>query len=133
MTQRRTDSRNRWRNKVVSFRMSPQEADLLDMFVKISGLSKQDYITSRVLQRRITVNGNPRTYKALKDLLTQVLYELRRLEAVTPDNDELILLTDRPPCMGLKTSDIPASRPFTPRSFWKRACCRVCRARLPLS
>ncbi len=95
MTQRRTDSRNRWRNKVVSFRMSPQEADLLDMFVKISGLSKQDYITSRVLQRRITVNGNPRTYKALKDLLTQVLYELRRLEAVTPDNDELILLTDR--------------------------------------
>ena len=75
--------------------MSPQEADLLDMFVKISGLSKQDYITSHVLQRRIAVNGNPRTYKALKDLLTQVLYELRRLEAVTPDNDELLLLTDR--------------------------------------
>ena len=28
---------NRWRNRQVAFRLSPEEADLLDSFVKISG------------------------------------------------------------------------------------------------
>ena len=68
---------------------------MLDMLVKMSGYSKQDYIISRLLQRDITVNGNPRTYKALKDLLLQVLDELRRLETVTSDNNELLALIDQ--------------------------------------
>ena len=68
---------------------------MLDMLVKMSGYSKQDYIISRLLQRDITVNGNPRTYKALKDLLLQVLDELRRLETVTSNNNELLALIDQ--------------------------------------
>ena len=85
MTKKRKDEHNRWRNKTVSFRMSPQEAAMLDMLVSVSGYTKQDYIISRLLQRDIVVNGNPRTYKALKDLLVQVLDELHRIESATPD------------------------------------------------
>lgn len=95
MTQRRTDVRNRWRNKTIGFRMSTQEAEMLDMLVKVSGYTKQDYIISRLLQRDIVVNGNPRTYKALKDLLMQVLDELHRLETVSSDNVELMELIDQ--------------------------------------
>ena len=67
---------------------------MLDMLVRVSGYTKQDYIISRLLQRDIVVNGNPRTYKALKDLLVQVLDELHRIESITPDSEELLEVID---------------------------------------
>ena len=44
MSERRCDTKNRWRNVVVAFRMSPQEAEDLNVKVALSGLSKQDYL-----------------------------------------------------------------------------------------
>ncbi|MBE6026664.1 MAG: hypothetical protein E7229_07115 [Clostridiales bacterium] len=90
MSNKNLDNRNRWRNKTVSFRMSPGEAATLDNFVKISGLSKQDYLCSRALQRQITVMGNPRVYKALRDSLSDVLDELKRISSGGEVPDELI-------------------------------------------
>lgn len=55
MSAKNRDEYNRWRNKTVAFRMSPEEAKLLDEFVKLSGLNKQDYLISRVLQREVVV------------------------------------------------------------------------------
>ena len=39
------DCCNRWRNRTVSFRMSPEEDVLLDSMVRLSGMTKQDYIS----------------------------------------------------------------------------------------
>ena len=69
--------------------MSPEENEQLAQFVKLSGYTKQDYIISRLLQRDIVVKGNPRTYKALRDQLADVLAELKRLESVSDEQDEL--------------------------------------------
>ena len=44
MSEKRLDAKNRWRNVVVAFRMSPEEAQELNVKVSLSGLSKQDYI-----------------------------------------------------------------------------------------
>ena len=52
---------------------------MLDTYVRLSGLTKQDYITRRLLNRDIVVQGNPRVYKALRDQLAAVLGELRRI------------------------------------------------------
>ena len=38
----------------------------------------------------MVVQGNPRVYKALRDQLTAVLDELRRIEAGSSVNDELL-------------------------------------------
>ena len=80
MSAKNLDNRNRWRNRQVAFRLSPEEADLLDTYVRLSGLTKQDYITRRLLNRDIVVQGNPKVYKALRDQLAAVLGELRRVE-----------------------------------------------------
>ena len=45
MSAKAKDDHNRWRNKTVAFRMSPEEANQLDAFVQMSGLPKQDYQT----------------------------------------------------------------------------------------
>ena len=49
--------------------------------MQLSGLTKQDYITRRLLCREIVVQGNPRVYKALRNELNSVLEELKRIEA----------------------------------------------------
>ena len=49
------DQQGRWRNKVVAFRMSPEEDEVLEAKVKLSGLTKQEYIIRRLTDREITV------------------------------------------------------------------------------
>ena len=90
MSAKNLDNHNRWRNRQVAFRLSPEEADLLDTYVRLSGLTKQDYITRRLLDRAVVVQGNPRVYKALRDQLAAVLGELRRMEARGGVDDELL-------------------------------------------
>ena len=90
MSLKNRDNHNRWRNKTVAFRVSPEEDAQLETFVKLSGLTKQDYITRRLLCRDVVVQGNPRVYKALRDQLAAVLEELKRIEAGTGVNDELL-------------------------------------------
>ena len=90
MSAKNLDNHNRWRNKTVAFRVSPEENEQLEIAVRLSGLTKQDYITRRLLNRDIVVQGNPRVYKALRDQLAAVLEELRRMEAGGGMDDELL-------------------------------------------
>ena len=90
MSLKNRDNRNRWRNKTVAFRVSPEEDEQLETYVKLSGLTKQDYITRRLLCRDVVVQGNPRVYKALRNEFAAVLDELRRIEAGAGVDDELL-------------------------------------------
>lgn len=90
MSAKNLDNHNRWRNKTVAFRVSAEEDLQLETFVKISGLTKQDYITRRLLCKDVVVQGNPRVFKALRDQFAAVLDELRRIEAGEGVNDELM-------------------------------------------
>ena len=89
MSLKNRDNHNRWRNKTVAFRVSPEEDTQIEAFVKLSGLTKQDYITRRLTCKDVVVQGHPRVYKALRDQLAAVLDELRRIEA-GGINDELL-------------------------------------------
>ena len=62
----------------------------LNFAVKLSGHTKQDFLISRVLNRNIIVQGNPKVYKALKTQLALVLDELKRIEAGAGVDDELL-------------------------------------------
>lgn len=75
------DRQGRWRNKIVAFRVSPEEDEQLEIAVRLSGLTKQDYIVRRLQEKEIVMVGNPRVYKALKNELEKVLEQLERIEA----------------------------------------------------
>ena len=81
MSRKVMDCCNRWRSKTVSFRMSPEEDALLDSMVRLSGMTKQDYMIARLLQKEIVVQGNPRVYKALRHQLEALLLELRQIKS----------------------------------------------------
>lgn len=86
-----SDNKNRLKNITVAFRMSESERNELNMRVKLSGLSKQDYLTNRTLQRDIIVIGNPRVYKALRDKIAEILDELKILQSGYELNAELLI------------------------------------------
>lgn len=90
MSLKNLDRKNRWRNKTVAFRVSPEEDAQIETAVRLSGLTKQDYITRRLLERDVVVQGNPRVYKALRNELATVLDELKRVEAGSGVDDELL-------------------------------------------
>ncbi|MGI6029512.1 MAG: plasmid mobilization protein [Candidatus Heteroscillospira sp.] len=90
MSAKNLDNHNRWRNRTVAFRVSDEENAQIDLAVKLTGLTKQDYITRRLLCKDVVVQGNPRVYKALRDQFTAVLDELRRIEAGADVDDELL-------------------------------------------
>ena len=62
--EKNVDSKGRWRNRNVGFRVSEEEAKLLDDLVELSGLAKQDYIV-----RRHIVGGTYRTLISVKSSL----------------------------------------------------------------
>ena len=90
MSAKNYDNHNRWRNKTVAFRVSAEEDLQLETYVSMSGLTKQDYITRRLLCKDVVVQGNPRVFKALRNQFNAVLEELRRIEAGAGVDDELM-------------------------------------------
>lgn len=88
------DTKGRWRNRNVGFQVSEEEAKLLDDLVELSGLVKQDYILRRLLNREVVVQGNPKVFKALKHQMAQIYEELKRLESVSDDNEELLIAVE---------------------------------------
>lgn len=83
------DYQGRWRSKTVAFRVSEEEGKLLDDCVKLSGLTKQDYIIRKLLNREVVVLGNPRVYKALRNQMSEIYEHLQKLGQCGEISEEL--------------------------------------------
>ena len=81
MSHKSLDKQGRWRSHTIAFRISAEENADLNRRVKLSGLTKQDYIIRRIQERDVIVQGNPRVHKALRNHLIEVLEELQRIES----------------------------------------------------
>ena len=95
MSLKNRDEHNRWRNHTVGFRVSPEENELLNRVVALSGLPKQEYCYRRCMNRDVIVQGNPRVYKALKNELAAVFQELQRIESGSDVDDELLNIIEQ--------------------------------------
>lgn len=55
MSEKKLDTHERHRSKTIAFRMSKEEAELLDQLVAVSGMTKQDYIISKLSDATVKV------------------------------------------------------------------------------
>lgn len=90
MSAKNLDNHGRWRSKTIAFRVSPEEDAQIEVAVQLSGLTKQDYITAKLLDRTVAVQGNCKVHRAVIDRLKDVLDELVRIENGGNINDELM-------------------------------------------
>ena len=90
MSEKNRDTKGRWRNRTIAFHVSPEEWDKIDEAVKLSGMTKQDYIISKLLDRSVVVQKSPRTYKALRDRMEDIYNELLRIKSGDSCSEELL-------------------------------------------
>ena len=89
MSEMNLDQHGRRRNVTIAFRGSPEEAKLIDAQVAMSGMTKQDYLTARLLNRKVTVVPSSRLQKALREHIDAAYRELRRIRDGTGVSPEL--------------------------------------------
>lgn len=90
MSHKNLDQKGRIRSITVGFRMSPEESDLLNRRVSLSGLTKQDYIIKSLLDNEITVLGSPYVFRSLHDELERFI-ELYGTD-ISSDDEEIMKL-----------------------------------------
>lgn len=90
MSEKNLDNKKRWRSLTVAFRVSPQENDTINMMVKTSGMTKQDYCVKRLLQEDVIIHPNVRVQKYLKDYLLELTEELKRLEKIDEQSTDVL-------------------------------------------
>ena len=91
MSDKRYDSKNRWRNKSIAFRGSPEEAAELDKRWRLCGYSsKQDYLLDSVLHQQVIAKGNPMMLVAFRDELKEILNQLLRIQNASEMDEELL-------------------------------------------
>ena len=81
MSEKNRDTKGRWRNLTIAFRVSPEENEDIHRRARLAGMTKQDYICTRCQVRDVVVMGNPRVYKALKGQMQEILDQLKRIAA----------------------------------------------------
>lgn len=74
------DGAGRVRPVTIGFRVTREQNAEIDDLVAISGMTKQDYIVSRLTERSIVVTPNARVQQALARRMDRVFAELRRIE-----------------------------------------------------
>ncbi|MEG1683652.1 MAG: hypothetical protein RR295_07470, partial [Oscillospiraceae bacterium] len=79
MSQKNLDRKGRWRNLTIAFRVSPEENEAINIRIRLSGLTKQEYLVRRFQKLDVVVRGNPRVHKALKTQMEAILAQLQRL------------------------------------------------------
>lgn len=110
MSKKNLDAHGRLRNVTVAFRVSPEEAALIDAQVALSGHTKQDYITKRLLHREVRVIPSSRVQRALREQMKGVYLELRRLKdwsEINPELETIVeLLAEEFVALGDEKSDV---------------------------
>ena len=90
MSEKNMDSKNRWRNVTIAFRMSPEENEELDLRVKLCGYqTRQEYIIESVLYQKVTAVGNPLMLVQFRKQLRGIEEELKRLTTLEDADEEL--------------------------------------------
>lgn len=89
MSDKLKDQHGRWRNKTGAFRVSPEEGERIDAQVAMSGLTKQDYITARLMEESVVVMPSSRVQRALQREAVAVYRELRRIRSASEMSPEL--------------------------------------------
>lgn len=93
MSKKNLDQQNRFRNKVIAFRVSDEENEVLNAKVKMSGLNKQDYLIACCNDKDILVLGNPYVYKNLRNQLNVFIRRFKEISALNELTlDEIIIL-----------------------------------------
>ena len=78
---KKKDEKARKRNVIMNFRVSPQEKELIEKRIALSGLSKSEFFIQSCMCQKILVKGNVRTYDEMRKQLAVIKEHLSKVES----------------------------------------------------
>lgn len=85
---------DRKRPVTIGFRVSEETNHTIGLLVAASGMTKQDYIVSKLLDKEITVKASPSMYERLREELREVCRQLNRLRKNENPSEHLLETCD---------------------------------------
>ena len=82
---KKRNEKNRIRNTIINFRVTPMEKELIDARISLSGLSRSSFFIESCLYQTILVKGNIRTFSEIRNRLAEIAEAIQR----NPDPAEL--------------------------------------------
>lgn len=71
-TKKKQDEKKRKRSIIMNFRVSPEEKQMIEERVKLSGMAKGEYFIQSCMHQKISVLGNIRTFDAIKESVSKL-------------------------------------------------------------
>lgn len=78
-------------SKTITFWLTPGQAAEIDELVRLSGLTKQDYLTRRALDKQVTIVPSSRVVKSLKSYAERIANKLDALTIPAQLDDDILL------------------------------------------
>ena len=94
----------------MAFRVSPEEDEQIEAAVRLSGLTKQDYIISKLSDTEMKVVPSSRMQKGMEEAMLLIYRELLRITDANDISPELAKLTEKVDSIfaGLEEDELPA-------------------------
>lgn len=78
----------------VAFRVSPELNEKINLIVGISGMTKQDYIVSKLLDYDMQIAPSPQMYRMLREEMREVTKQLNRIRKGEDPSEHLLDICD---------------------------------------
>ena len=69
---KKKNEKNRKRNVIMNFRVSPMEKELIDARIAMTGMQRAEFFIESCLYQTILVKGSIRSFTEIKNQLTQI-------------------------------------------------------------
>lgn len=90
---KRKNEKNRLRNTIMNFRVSPKEKELIEARISATGMEKADFFIQSCLYQTILVRGNIRSFTEIRNRieeLARTIHRNPRLEEMDPAQAETL-------------------------------------------
>lgn len=84
------NEKNRKRSVIVNFRVTPEEKQLIDERIALSGLARAEFFINSCMHQKIVTFGNVRTFGEMKRKLARIDRHLQQIEKSEELNLEVL-------------------------------------------
>lgn len=90
-TKKKKEDKNRVRNIIMNFRVSPEEKEKIDKRIRLSGLARGDFFIQSCTGQKIATTGNIKTFDAIRESMKQIDEHLLKVQSAE-ELDEAVLV-----------------------------------------
>ena len=90
-TEKKKNEKRRVRNVIMNFRVSPEEKEMIEKRIRLSGLAKGDFFIQSCSRQKIVTTGNIKTFDAIRESMKQIDEHLLNVQSAE-ELDEAVLV-----------------------------------------